>query len=565
MVANDIREALQEALKKLDLFGAEISLEHPADLSHGEWASSVALALAKQAGENPQTFAKKIAEKLGDIEGVETIEIAGPGFINFHIARKAVTQALIKAAQKKETWGRNEMLKDQKIVIEYTDPNPFKEFHIGHLMPNVIGESLSRLLEFSGANVKRANYQGDVGMHVACALWGLQNMGGVVENAKQLGVAYALGAKALKEDDAAKEEIARINKALYERSDETINALYDEGKRVSLEHFEELYNILGTTFDYYFFESETGPIGKLLVEEHIADGVFEQSDGAVVYKGEKKGLHTRVFLNKDGLPTYEAKELGLAQLKAEKFSYDHSIVVTANEIDAYFKVLLAAMSEVLPQLAAKTEHISHGLMRLTSGKMSSRTGNVITGESLIADMQAMVAQKMEGREIPEHERTEIIDAVAVAAIKYQILKQAIGRNIVYDPNSAVSFEGDSGPYLQYAHTRCVSILEKAQHESIVPSFEETASAPSSSREELVLERLVLRFPEIVERATKERAPQQLVTFLTELAGAFNSWYAQEKILDGTDKAPYKLALVMVLAQTLESGLWLLGIKLPKKM
>jgi arginyl-tRNA synthetase len=199
------------------------------------------------------------------------------------------------------------------------------------------------------------------------------------------------------------------------------------------------------------------------------------------------------------------------------------------------------------------------MMELTSGKMSSRKGNIVTGESLITDMRTEAFAKMAERDLGD-DKQAIADAVAVAAIKYAVLKQGTGKNIIFDPEQSLSFEGDSGPYLQYSHTRALSVLAKAKTEKVQPSG---AMVPESVVD---LERVLYRFREVVERATKEFEPHYITTYLTELAGMFNSWYANSKIVDGADPhSPYKLALTEAFANTMKNGLWLLGIKAPEKM
>jgi arginyl-tRNA synthetase len=553
-----IGEALKRALENLGIEGIEAALEHPAELTHGDFSTNIALAAAKREGVSPKALAEKIVAELSDVPGISRIEIAGPGFINFHLSREAFTETTAAILKHKE-WGAGDMLSGQKIMYEYTDPNPFKVFHIGHLMSNAIGEALSRIAEAEGAKVFRANYQGDIGPHVAKCIWGLKKEGLDAHSVSDLGKAYVVGSNAYEDDPEAKKEIDEINKKLY-ANDKELKPLYDAGRKTSLAHFEDIYKILGTKFDYYFFESETGPEGVKTVKEGLKEGVFEESDGAVVYKGEKKGLHTRVFLTSQGTPTYETKELGLDKMKFEKEKLDHSVIITAVEQAGFFDVVLAAMAEVLPEVAAKTEHVSHGMMQLVGGKMSSRKGNVISGESLIEEMRAKALEKMEARELSEEEKRAVADAVAVAAIKYSILKQASGKNIIFDPEASLSFEGDSGPYLQYAHVRALSVLRKAREEGVA------AAAAKPPEEVPAFERLLYRFPETVARAEKEKEPHYITTFLTELAGAFNGWYAQTKIVDAADDAsPYKVALTEAFAKTMKKGLNLLGIEAPEKM
>ncbi|MDB5187815.1 MAG: hypothetical protein JWO50_335 [Candidatus Kaiserbacteria bacterium] len=556
----NIVQTLQQALSQaLGAHGVvvdknSIQLDHPADMSHGDYATGIALQYAKQTGKAPKALADDIVTALGTIEGVSKIEVAGPGFINFTLSANAVAHTLLTALSY-ENWGVNVYQKGKNVLIEYTDPNPFKAFHIGHLMSNAIGESLSRIIENAGAHVTRANYQGDLGVHVACAIWGIQQLGIHPESADEFGRAYAHGATAYKENTDAKSEIDTINKKLYDRSDEGINNLYDTGRKESLAAFEKIYTMLGTTFDHYFFESEAAPVGKEIVLAHPQ--TFVESDGARIFKGEEYGLHTRVFINSQGLPTYEAKELGVTKLKQDLYpESDQFIVVTANEIAEYFKVLKKAMEIVFPEIAEKLLHVPHGFLRLPTGKMSSRTGDVITGESLL------IALAEAARERASESRADdpaiLAQQVAVGAIKYQILRQANGKDIIFDREKALSLEGDSGPYIQYAYARACAILTKAGESGVVAKLDES-EAP------IHLTRFIYRFPEITERTVENLAPHTIANYALLLAAEFNSWYAQVQVLDETPAAPHKVAIVAATAKTLERCLYLLGIPAPNKM
>lgn len=554
--------AVEETLASLGLPNVAFAVDHPADTAHGDYASNVAMVLAKQVGKSPREVAEELALALeGQIEYVDRITIAGPGFINFYLTRDFFATEIERANTQGESWGKNQDWVGKKVLVEYTDPNPFKEFHIGHLFTNAVGESIARLFMMQGADTRRVNYQGDVGLHVASAVWGMQQLGIEAEgdfSARELGKAYALGATTYKTDETAQAEIRTINKKIYDRSDSEINALYDAGRKVSLSYFESIYKVIDTQFSEYFFESETGPLGKDLVLANPE--IFPLSDNARIFRGEEYGLHTRVFINKEGLPTYEAKELALAKLKQDRLGdYDWSVISTANEVSEYFKVLKKAMSFVYPELASKTEHIGHGMVRLTTGKMSSRTGDVIPAIDFIDEVSAAAEQKMgeSGHSTPD---SELARDVAIAAIKYATLRGSILQNSVFDKEKALSFEGDSGPYLQYTHARICSVLEKAKVAGLSSSV---ALLPEAVYE---VERIVYQFPEVVKEAFNDRAPHKVTTYLTELAGAFNSFYAEEKIADASDTyAPYKIAVAEAVRTTLKNGLWVLGIKAPNKM
>ncbi len=533
----------------------EVLVEPPKDSAHGDYASNVALSLSGVLKNNPVEIAQKI--KSGITSNIfNKIEVISPGFINFFLKNEVFHENIKTILKEKENFGKNKSLKNQKVIIEYTDPNPFKEFHIGHLMSNSIGESISRIFEFQGAKIKRANYQGDVGMHVAKAIFGK-----IQKPDSSWQDAYVFGAESYEENEISKEKIIELNKKIFERSDKQVNKIYDQGKKWSLEYFSEIYKKLGTKFDYYFFESEVANSGKKIVEDGLKKGIFEKGEnGAIIFKGEKFGLHTRVFINSEGLPTYEAKELGLVRVKYDKYKYDASVIITGNEINDYFKVLMAAMSQIFPNLEKKTKHIGHGMMRLPEGKMSSRTGKVITFEFLLNEVENLVKEKIEERNLSQKEKSEIIEKVAIGSLKYSILKQSIGSDIIYDFEKSISFEGDSGPYLQYAYARANSVLKKAKVEKIKALFKNIPNEISQ------LEKSMSYFPEVVEKAGKVYEPHVIVLYLTELAREFNNYYAKNKIVDKTDEfSPYKVALTEAFSIIIKNGLWLLGIPVPETM
>lgn len=585
-VINKMQEKIQnlivEALKNLKVETREISLEHPIDLKMGDYSTNIAMASVKKNGINPKGLADKIVFELNKNlpKEIEKIEVAGPGFINFYLSREFFIQTIKEILNEGEKWGKNDILKGKRIMVEYTDPNPFKPFHIGHLMSNAIGESISRIIEFSQAKIVRANYQGDVGPHVAKAIYQmLKNKNDTLsvmtesvslnEKAKYIGECYSKGSNLYDTDENIKKEIDEINKKIYEKSDEEINQIYDWGRMITLEAFEDIYKILGTNFNYYFFESLVAPVGQKIVGDNLGK-IFEESDGAIVFKAEKYDpkLHTRVFINSKGLPTYETKELGLTKMKFEKENLDLSVVITANEQEEYMKVVSKALQIINPEYASKMKHIVHGMMRLSSGKMSSRKGNVITGESLIMESCKEILEKISTKGGPasswkEDEKNNLAKDVGVAALKYSILKQSIGGNIIYDFEKSISFEGDSGPYLQYSYTRANSILEKAKDENILPGFLlENLDILEISE----IEKLLYRFPEVVERSAREFEPHYIASYLIDIARAFNTYYGNNKIINKDDPtSPYKIALTLAFSITMKNGLYLLGIKVPEKM
>ncbi len=551
-------------VKSLDVKDLDFSVEPNTNLKFGDYFCNIALISAKQISKNPKGLAEEYKNKLeaSFIECVEKIEVAPNGFLNFFLNKEYIRDCL-----KRTKTGQDlpDSLKGQKIFIEHTQPNPFKEFHIGHLMNNTIGESISRLIKTLGAETKVCTYHGDKGVHVAKAVWAITNPQ-IINEGKVIGdlsKAYALGNDAYENNEEYKKEIIEINKKIYEGSDNFINKIYNDGKTVSLGYFKHIYNKLENNFDFHFMESQSGEIGKKVVLENIGK-VFEKGENeAVIFRGENfiPKTHTRVFLNSDGLPTYEAKEVGLAYIKKEKFDYDISITVTANEQDSFFDVVEVAIGEVEPSRKGKLKHLSHGMLKLPEGKMSSRTGNVITAESMIDQVKAKVMEKMTDRDFDQSKKDEIAEMVAIGAIKYSILKQSIGSDIIFDFNKSLSFEGDSGPYLQYSAVRANSVLKKAKEFRLVSS-----DKIPNGWQTTFLEKELFKFYEIIERSALEYSPQYICTYLIKLAGEFNSFYAKEKIVDTEDSnSSYKIFITEVFKETMQSGLWLLGIKTPEEM
>src|SRR3989344_948236 len=580
MFRSRIREFIKDAAQ--GMAGAamlpDFSVEVPEDPAHGDYATNAAMVIAKAAAKQPQDIAIVLKEKIkarGE-DLIERAEVAGPGFVNLWISdayllEKFPAVLTTGGLPALENWG------GKKVMVEFTDPNPFKEFHIGHLYSNIVGEARSRIREGAGASVKRANYQGDVGLHVAKAVWGMQRKleaGGMSlaelerntldERIQFLGQAYAEGARAFDADESAKKEIAELNGKIFAR-DPQVQEWYTKGRAWSLDYFERIYQRLGTKFDFYYFERDVGEVGLALVREQLKKRVFEESEGAVVFPGERYGLHRRVFINSEGLPPYEAKELGLAPTKYRGFPYDRSIIITGSEIIDYFRVLLAALKEIDPDLAAKTVHIAHGMVRLPEGKMSSRTGDVVRALDLIEEVKARVLKRMAAlkTELPRGRWPEIAEAIALGAIKYSFLRVGVGKDISFDIETSLSLEGDSGPYLQYTHARLKSILRKYGKE--IEKWENKKLELDAVEHRLLA--AMLRLPEAIEDALKGYAPNVIANYLHVLAQLANEFYHSHPVMQEPDatKRDLRLAIVAGVADTLKSGLGLLGIEAPAEM
>src|SRR3989344_652769 len=533
---------MEERIRKA--VGEGVVIRRPPSPNFGDYAVFVG-------PEKAESAAQAIRSELGDT--ASKVEVAGKGFVNITLSREAITLAIAEADAKGIEWGTPASgLRPpaSRVMIEYSNPNAFKEMHIGHLVGTIVGEALSRLIENAGANVARDTFGGDIGPNVAKALWTLKKRNITNPTSiKEIGEAYVVGSYSYEESQEVEEEINAINKALYEREDPELMDLWRKGRDVSMEEFRRIWKLLGTHFDFEFFDSDTTEIGLRIVNDGLSKNIFEKSNGAIIYNGEKNGVHTLVFITSHNTPTYEAKDIGLAFLKEDRWPSDQVIIVTGNEQTGRFKTILAALAELAPLLAKKTKHIATGFLKLVSGKMSSREGNVITASDFIRNVIEDAGEKNEDPLIAEQ--------VAIGAIKYMILRQAPGSDITFDEEKSLSLEGDSGPYLQYALVRAKSVLARTEN-----SEQKTES--SSPNEPNKLERLIIHFHEVTTRAARELAPNLLVNYLTELAGEWNSFYAQERIIGGEDEA-HKLLIARAFVSTMSNGLALLGIPVPERM
>lgn len=559
-----VEQALQKAVKELFKVDMAVEITRP-EQKFGDFSCNVALKLAKQLDQEPRQTAQKLADYLNSsqISGwLQKADVAGPGFVNMWLKDDVFNEVLDDAVKQGQNYGHSQKYAGQNILVEYLDPNPFKEIHIGHAYSGTVGDAIARLFEAAGGKVRRVTYQGDVGLHVAKAIYGiLQRINNdsskleiiaVIDRPRFLGEAYAAGAKMFEEDETAKAEIQSLNKKIYDRSDQKVNKIHELGRAWSLEYFDKVYKQFDfTPFEKNYLEGTVAAEGLKLVNEHIADGVFEKSQGAIIFDGEKYGLHTRVFVTSQGLPTYEAKDLGNAMLKMQDYKYDKSIIITAEEQADYFKVMLKALEQFAPEQAKATTHIPHGMVKLSTGKMSSRSGQVIRALDLLKNAEEAAQRMATDKTTPAHD-------VALAAIKYAFLKNRIGGDIVYDVEESLSLEGNSGPYLQYAHARAQSILKKATKTTTAVNITEFDEF------EKHLSLKISEYPEVVQKATDELMPHHICTYLYELAQVFNRFYENDKVI-GSPQEPWRIKLVTVYADVLKNGLSLLKIPAPEHM
>lgn len=588
IISEKIKLEIKEIIKSLYQIDVEkIPLDFYKGSNFGDFSTSIAFELSKRVGKNPHNLADILIEEIVkksdcEFEKIENVN----GFINLYLSSQYLLK-YIKDMVNNDIYGKGDLYKGKKVLVEYTDPNPFKLFHIGHFMTNALGESCSRIIKNQGAEVYNLCYQGDVGIHIAKTIYGLLqfiNSGKYTideflnfsnsDTIKEVGDAYVVGSQKYNNSEESKENIQDLNNLIFTISQklaleqgiekhntykpslffqkDIIEKIYDKGRKESLIYFENIYSKLGTKFDELFFESSTAEIGSKVVSE---SNLFEKSEGAIIWDGKKYDNHNvQVLINKFGIPTYGAKEIGLNLLKKQKYNPDLSLIFTAREQEFYFKDLIKIFD--LLKFGQKTMHFPHGELRLKTGKMSSRTGEVITLEEIIDQISKHIVINFSSKK--DTNFLELVsEKIAIGSLKYLILKNSIGNNIIYEPDKVTDLNGNTGSYLQYTYARTQSLLKKGG----IISIENSDSIELDSTEKELLIKLS-QLPDYAYKSAEELSPSTMATYTYEVAKTFNFFYNDHKILDENEVLKNKrLILTFFTSKCLERGLNLLGIPL----
>lgn len=548
MVVKKVESALKELIKSEFDVVIEPVVTRP-DTAFGDFATNAAMQVAPKVSKNPREVAEALAEKLQGLPGISSAEVAGPGFINIRLTDAGLTDAVRIPALT--------VHKGRTVVIETNNPNPFKDLHIGHAYNCIVADTVANLLEAGDADVHRVSYHGDVGLHVGKSMWAIlgyiasdiNKLDQVAENdrPKFMSERYVEGASAYESDPAAKEEIEQYSRESF-APEGLYKEVYDKCKTWSFDYITETVERLGSrSVERRYLESEADRVGVATVREHVGD-VFTESDGAIIFEGEKYGLHTRVFIASRGTGLYEARDLGLMQLKNQDFRAERSIIVTAEEQREYFKVVFKAAELALPELSGVTQNISTGTVKLSTGKMSSRTGDVLNIEWLFEQLREALRRR-------GGDETDM-DTI-VGALRYSMLRPRIGGDVIFDVEESLSLVGNSGPYLQYAHARARSIIRKSTSGVSEPS----EFTPAERR----LAAKLGQYPEVLETAVRDLLPHHVCTYLYELSQEFNRFYEQSQVI-GDPREAERLWLVERYAATLRHGLSdILNIPAPERM
>lgn len=584
----EIQNLVYKALKKLkydtDIEKASVTIEHPQNEEFGDFSTNVAMLLAKKLKNNPNEIAEEISKEISIKVFVDKVSVVG-GFINFTLKKSWLIERLQDLLTQKDDFGKSDAGKGKKYLIEHTSPNPNKAMHLGHLRNNVTGMAIGNIWEALGIEVVRDCIDNNRGIAIAKLMWGYlkfakkdksteasietwfdnQDKWNSPEDLGQrpdkfMDDLYVKGAEDFKTDEEVEKKVRQFV-VDWESEDEHIWALW---KKV-LSHVYEGQNLtlerLGNKWDHVWHEHEHYKEGKDLVERGLKEGIFKKSEGAIVTDLEQYGISDTVVIKSDGTALYITQDLSLTRLKRDKFSPSKLFWVIGPEQSLALKQMFAVCEQLGIGKVENYQHIAYGYMSIKGeGKMSSRLGNVLYIDDLIDQVKSRVEEKIKDSNFSVEEKEEISEKVAMGAIKYSILKVGRMTGMAFDIEESVSFDGDSGPYLQYTYARARSILRKSK------KYDMDSIGLLSNPSELAILRALYKFPETLVVAGETLAPNLLCMYLFNLAQKFNTFYRENRVRgEKTDIQNARLALTEGVSQILKNGLEILGIDVLEKM
>jgi len=565
---NVISNLIVNALKKEGIILKEEEVEKlieiPPSQEMGDYAFPCFF-LAGKLKQSPDKIAISIKEKIENSPNeLEDIQTKGP-YINFFVDRKKIALNLIKDIKslgneygKSTSTGKNTM-------VEFPSPNTNKPLHLGHLRNMAIGESTSRILEFNGEKVIRANLNNDRGIHICKSMAAYKFYGRkkTPKTAKKksdhfVGDFYVMFNKKEKENEKMEIESHKLLQE-WEQGDKEVMKLWRIMNKWALDGFKETYSKFGIKHDVEFFESDIYKNGRDIVEKGLKDNIFnKKEDGAIVADLEKEGFGEKVLLRADGTSIYMTQDLYLAKLKFEKYKIDKSIYVVGNEQDYHFKVLFTILKKLGFNFDG-LKHLSYGMVNLPEGKMKSREGNVVDADDLIEQVQKLVKKELESRDkLSKKQIEERSLKITLAAIKYILLKVDTKKDMIFNPKESIDFEGDTGSYILYSYARASSILKKLK------KIEKKYSIGELEEKEIALVKKLSEFKEIVLKSFRDLNPSALANYSYQLSQIFNEFYHSCPVLN-SEKESFRADLVISFKQVLKNSLYLLGIEPLEKM
>ncbi|MBL7170133.1 MAG: arginine--tRNA ligase [Candidatus Aenigmarchaeota archaeon] len=593
-----IKQEIEKLLKQSELLKHDSlleTLETPPNPEMGDIATNIAFSLASKLGKSPVKISEEIVEaiKVQKDSVIEKIETKG-GYINFFLNYEKVGEELLQTILKEnEKYGSSDYGKGRKVLVEYSAPNPNKPQHIGHTRNNLIGMAINNIYGFAGFETHPVNWINDRGIHICKSLWGYLQFG-KKGGSKEIGdwkklldewygnqdewltpkdlnkkpdyfvMDYYVKAANLMEENKEYDEQNRELLQEWENENPKVRELWKKMNSWAYEGWNDTYNRQGCIFEKYYYESDIYKRGKEIVFENMNNGVFFKSDEeTIVANLEKYGLPGLVVVRSDGTSLYPTADLVLTEEKVKDYSNAKLIWVVGGGQKLYFQQLFQICDLIGIVKKEKCYHLGYGMISLPEGKMSSREGKVVLADNLMNEIHSLVEKEIEKKnpELDEKKKYEIAEKIALGAIKYGMLKIDAFKDFVFNINDAVNFEGNTGPYLQYAHVRADKILQKSGE------FKETFQPKELKSEEKILVKKLLEFPEVVEKAVKEYKPNLVANYGYDLAETFNTFYHSCPVLQAKDEQTknFRLTLVKSFKITLKNCLSLLGIETPEVM
>ncbi len=553
----------------LDISEVENALEVPPRMEMGDFAFPC-FGLAKSMKKAPVVIAKDLSKSLKLPSGIERIESEG-AYVNFFVDKKILVERVLARVRKKG-FGKLNLGKGKSRVVEYSQPNTHKAFHVGHIRGTSLGESLSRIFRVCGESVIQMNYSGDSGMHIAKWIWCYRKFHPnekLRDDEAWIAGIYVDAVEKLGDDGKLQEEVDEINLKIESGEDKEISELWKKTRAMSIKSWDRIYKELDAHFDVNFFESEFEEEAKKEVLKMLEDGIAKKDD-AVFMDLKEFGLGVWVLLRRDGTVLYSAKDIALALRKFKDYRSDNYLVCVGNEQKMHFEQLVKTLELMgLKKEAKSYGFLPFGMVRFPEGKMSSRSGANVLYSDFLKAVVGIARTGLEKRGYGGKDLSERALKIAIASIKYSMLKQGPKKTMIFDPRKDVAFEGDTGPYLLYSYARASSILRKVKNatRNSVPS-KMGASAPSSSgkivvgelnESEVKLVKKIDEYEDVVVRAYETLSPNLIANYCFELAQDFNEFYHTCPVL-GNESEGFRLAIVGAFRVVMGKGLDLLGIE-----
>ena len=545
----------------------ESYIETPKDSKNGDYAFPC-FRLAKELRKAPPAIANEIKEKIEAVEEIEKIEVAG-GYLNFFINKSILAKEVLEEISKAEQYGKSEIGKEKKIVIDYSAPNIAKPFHIGHLRSTVIGGALYNIYKYLGYNVTGVNHLGDYGTQFGKLIEGYKMWGKEYDIEKdpinELTKIYIRINEACKNDEQILEN-CRNNFKKLEDGDSYCVEIWKKFRELSLQEFQKVYDLLGSKFDSWNGESFYSDKMPEVIEILEKTGKLIESQGAKIIDLEDKGINTPCIIEKsNGSTTYATRDLAAILYRARTYDFDKALYVTSYEQVLHFKQVfeVAKLLGLDEKYTKGLEHVSFGMVLLPEGKMSTREGNIIKLEDLLNEAISRAQEIIEQKNPELENKEEVAKKVGIGAVIFNDMSASRIKDEVFDWNTILNFQGETGPYVQYTYVRTKSVLEKAGY---LPKIEEVKVENLADEYSLAILKLIYNFEDVLIQVTDKNEPSILARYLIDLAKAYSSFYNENKIIvEDKDIQNARVYLTYAVSEVLKQGANLLGIQMPEKM